>query len=328
MPISVVRFVAYVVGAALVAASCTDTDVADGSRTDDTGVAVEGAQAEPLDGSDDGGFDGELDSDDVDSGGDDGSDDVDCSEEALSGGDEGFAFTSAHRVVDGLLGEVCFGEQDQLLVEAWDALATITPPGQLTDLALFAGFEPDGDAEVDTLAFVNALDVDGNQFQMTVNVPEAEADPDELLLTLAHEFTHVFTATQTQLDRTDEAIDTCDTYFNGEGCYLADSLMMGWIEEFWDGGLIDTVDPFEDSVEDADARCAADEGFFGSYAATSPEEDFAEAFSAYVFRVEPDTAGQADRLDWVDAQPGLFEFGERADAAGLTPLANNFDLCG
>jgi len=329
---SATRIVACALGAALVAASCTDSEVADGGRTDAaaTATAVEDTRSESVDGStgefDGAEFDGsEFDDTDVDGGN---ADDVDCSEESLSGGDDGFAFTSAHRVVDGLLGELCFGEQDALLVEAWDALATITPPDQLTDLALFAGFEPDGDAEADTLAFVNALDVDGNQFQMTVNVVEAEADPDELLLTLAHEFSHVFTATQAQLDRTDEAIDTCDTYFNGEGCYLADSLMMAWIDEFWDGGLIDTVDPFEDSVEDADARCAADAGFFGAYAATSPEEDFAEAFSAYVFRLEPDSAGQAMRLDWIDTQPGLSEFGDRADAAGFTPLANNFDLCG
>lgn len=306
------RVAACLLATAITAAACSDDN--DESRASD-GDRPTGAES--VDGLDDTGVD-------IDAA----IDDIECSEEALSGGDEGFAFTSAHVVVDGELGAVCFGDLDPLLVGAWDDLATIAPPGQLTDLALFAGFEPDGDAEVDTLAFVNALDVDGNQFQMTVNVVEAEADPDELLLTLAHEFTHVFTATQTQLDRSAEAIDACDTYFNGEGCYLADSLMIGWIDEFWDDGLIATMDPFEDSTDDADARCAADEGFFGSYAATSPEEDFAEAFSAYVFRLTPDNRSQQDRLDWIDARAGLSEFRDRADAAGLTPLANTFDLCG
>lgn len=255
-------------------------------------------------------------------------DEVDCTEDALTGGDEGFAFTSAYVIDDGELGELCFGDDDPVIVEAWDSLATITPRGQLADLLLFAGFEPDGDTEADTLAFVNSIDADGSAFQMSVNTVDAVADPDELLLTLAHEFSHVFTATSSQLDRTDEAIDGCATWFNGEGCYLEDSLMLAWIEEFWSGPLLDSVDPIEDSPADADARCDQDEGFFGAYAATNPEEDFAEAFSAFVFELEPVTAGQEDRLDWIASQPGLVEFRDRAVDAGLTPLDNNFVVCG
>lgn len=254
--------------------------------------------------------------------------DDDCSQRALSGDDEQFVFTSAYRIVDGALGERCLGVEDPTTLAAWQALATIAPASQLSDLALFAGFEPDGDDAAETLAFVAALDVDGSQFQMAVNTVEADVDYDELLLTLAHEFSHVFASTPAQLDRTDEAIEECATYFNGEGCYLPDSLILAWIEAFWDDALLGTVDPFEDSPDAAEARCAADAGFFGSYAATNPEEDFAEAFSAFVFRLEPDTEGQADRLAWIADQPGLEEFRARADAAGMTPLANNFEICG
>lgn len=254
--------------------------------------------------------------------------DVDCSQEALHGGDEEFVFTSAYVVVDGELGELCFGDDDDTIVDAWEALATITPEGQLGDLLLFGGFEPDGEVAAETLAFVNSIDSDGSGFQLSINTVDAIADPDELLLTLAHEFTHVFTATPDQLDRTDEAIDDCETYFNGDGCYLADSLMFDWIGEFWDPDVLATVDPLEESVDDADARCADDDGFFGPYAASNPEEDFAEAFSAFVFDLDPATDGQADRLEWIAAQPGLVEFRDRAEVAGWTPLANNFDVCG
>ena len=163
---------------------------------------------------------------------------------------------------------------------------------------------------------------------MSINTIDAAADPDELLLTIAHEFSHVFTATADQLDRSDEAIDDCVTYFNGEGCYLDDSLMAAWIVEFWDPEVLAGVDPAEESVDDADARCADDDGFFGPYAATNPEEDFAEAFSAFVFAVEPATDGQAERLDWIETQPGLVEFRDNAELAGMSPLFNNFDVCG
>mgnify|MGYP001828397822 FL=1 len=254
--------------------------------------------------------------------------DVDCSQEALQSGDEESVFTSAYIVVDGVLAELCFGDDDETILDAWDSLATITPDGQLGDLVLFGGFEPDGEVAEETLAFVYPVDSDGSGFQMSNNTVDAVADPDELLLTLAHEFTHVFTATPDQLDRADEAIDDCATYFNGEGCYLADSLMLDWISEFWDADVLATVDPLEESVDDADARCLDDDGFFGPYAASNPEEDFAEAFSAFVFDLTPATDGQTDRLEWISAQPGLVEFRDRAEAAGLTPLANNFDVCG
>lgn len=253
---------------------------------------------------------------------------VDCSETALNDGDEEYVFTSAYRVDDGELGALCFGDADPIVVDAWESLATITPTAQLSDLVLFGGFEPDGPPADETLAFVTVIDSEGSGFQMSINTIDAAADPDELLLTIAHEFSHVFTATADQLDRSDDAIDDCVTYFNGEGCYLDDSLMAAWIVEFWDAEVLAGVDPAEESVDDADARCADDDGFFGPYAATNPEEDFAEAFSAFVFAVEPATDGQAERLDWIETQPGLVEFRDNAELAGMSPLFNNFDICG
>jgi len=252
----------------------------------------------------------------------------DCSLDSLQGGDEEFAFVAAYDVIDGELADVCFGENDPVTADAWEALATIAPASQLADIGLFAGYEPDGEIAAETLAFVSALDVDGTGFLMAVNTLDAAADPDELLLTMAHEFTHVFTATPAQLDRSDEAVDDCGTYVNGEGCYLPDSLLLAWIDEFWTDDLLAGVDVTADDPAAAEDRCLDDDGFFGVYAATNPEEDFAEAFSAFVFDVEPATDGQAERLDWIAAQPGLVEFRDSAVAAGMTPLSNDFDVCG
>ncbi len=128
-------------------------------------------------------------------------DDVDCSADALNNGNEEFVFTSAFVVDDGQLGELCFGVEDATIVEAWDALAAIAPQSQLGDLTLFGGFEPDGGEADETMAFVNVIDVDGNSFQMSINTDEAVADPDELLLTLAHEFTHVLRFAAARMDR-------------------------------------------------------------------------------------------------------------------------------
>jgi len=253
--------------------------------------------------------------------------DIDCSEDGL-GEDGTVDFTVAHYVIDGNLGAVCFGDVNEQLVAAWQTLATITPPDQLRDLGLFGGFESLEGGDETTLAFVNTLDDAGSLFQMSINLPAGEDDPDELALTMAHEFSHVFTATSPQIDRFSDP-DACDTFFNGEGCYLPGSVMAEWISLFWGGGLIDQIDPYEEATGAAgEQRCALDAGFFGPYAASNPEEDFAEAFSAYVFQLEPDSPEQQQRLDWIDNQPGLAEFRDRAVQAGLGPLPNLFDYCG
>ena len=251
-----------------------------------------------------------------------------CDEESL-GTDGDIEFTTARYVVDGALGEVCFGGDDPALTSAWEDLSTITPPEQLDQLALFGGFASAEDGQDETLAFVNVLTDDGEFFQMSVNLGAFDADPDEATLTMAHEFSHVFTQAPGQLDRTVVDPEDCGTYFNGEGCYLPDSLMARWVADFWDPSELASIDPMDEpGVEDGAGRCADDPGFFGSYAATTPEEDFAEAFSAYVFRLAPENQEQQVRLDWFAAESTMAEYRERATAAGIGPLENNFDLCG
>jgi hypothetical protein len=258
----------------------------------------------------------------------DGQVDVDCSPEAL-GEDELTEFTTAHLVVDGALGERCLGEADNTLLDAWDLLSTITPSQQLADLELFTAFRSGEDGDEVTLAFVTAVDDEGTTFQMSVNVEAFAEDLEQAQLTMAHEFAHVFTSTPTQVDRSFEAADTCDTYYNGESCFLPDSLIAQWVEEFWGASLIAELDSGgEPTIADGQDRCDRDPGFFGAYAASDPEEDFAEAFSAYVFDVPSAHPAQQRRLDWIADQPGLAEFRERAVDAGLAPVEFEFDPCG
>jgi hypothetical protein len=254
-------------------------------------------------------------------------DDVDCSEEGV-GSDFETEFLAAHFVVDGNLGGLCLGEEDPTLIRAWELLAAITPGGQLNDLALFGGFIEGAEGDEVTLAFVNALDDDGSIYQMSVNLDAADEDPNEFQLTMAHEFSHVFTGLPSELDRF-AGPDSCATYYNGEGCYTEDSLMAEWVATFWGDGLINEIDPeAAPSGEQGQERCDLNPGFFGAYAASNPEEDFAEAFSAFVFRLPVDSADLQAKMEWFARQPGLVEFQDRAWAAGLGPLANNFDPCG
>ena len=316
----------------LLLAGCASDDGA----IDDSDVAVE-AQPDQDDDDEfdeDGTFDaGEFDDESFDDGAAAQIDlslernDVDCAADDLDPTGT-TPFTDAHYVVDGVLGALCLGDGDDTLTQAWNVLATITPRLQLADLALFGAFTGDDEDEV-TLAFVNSLDADGTQFQMSVNLESYRDDANEALLTMAHEFSHVFTALPSQLDRSEESAENCSTYDNGEGCFEEDSLMAQWIAQFWGDGLIDEIDPNVEAFgADGEDRCDANPGFLGAYAASNPEEDFAESFSAFVFGLDVETPELQAKLDWMAEQPGLVEFRDRAAAADFDEVQNNFERCG
>ena len=251
---------------------------------------------------------------------------VSCEPEDL-GQDDTISIVTAYYVVDGELGDTCLGEADATVENAWQILADLTPAEQLNDLALFVGFQSSEAEDEVTLAYVNSVD-DNSLFQMSVNVAEADIDDSELALTLAHEFSHVFTATSPELDRDAES-DSCATYWSGDGCYVEGGVIASWIDEFWRPDLIEQVDPnAEATVADGQERCDLHPQFFGAYAATNPEEDFAEAFSAFVLRVPAMSDDQQSKLDWIAGKPGLAEFRDRAAAAGYGPLDHSFDRCG
>jgi len=253
--------------------------------------------------------------------------DVVCSAYEL-GEDDVTEIVSGHYVVDGNLGAVCFGEEVDTVVAAFEELAAITPPLQMRDLSLFGGFRWQGNEDEETLAYVTTMEDDDTQFVLMVGIDSFDADRATARLTMAHEFAHVITQTELELDRF-IFDDECSTYYNGLGCFDEDSLMWAWMTEFWDPDVLAALDPEHDPlVSDGDERCSLDDSYFGAYAASNPEEDFAEAFSAFVYGLEAETPGQQQKLDWLADQPGLAEFRERADAAGLTPQPNTFDICG
>ncbi len=254
--------------------------------------------------------------------------DVDCTAEGL-GADDKTTFVTAHLVVDGKLGRLCLGKQDKTLLEAWDLLTTLTPPDRLKDLALFVGFKPGKQAKADdpTYAFVNAIDDAGTLFQMSVNLPEAANDRQEFKLTMAHEFSHVITTAASQLDR-NAVSGSCSTFRDSDGCFVPTSYIADWVTKFWGDGLAQQVDPqAEPSVDIGEPRCKANPTFLNAYAASHPEEDFAESFAAFVFAI-PLPPSLQPKMDYFASHPELAVFRSRAESAKLAPLTDTFDHCG
>lgn len=239
-----------------------------------------------------------------------------------------------YQVDDGQLGSVCFGEPLAVVEESWLSLSEIAPPGQLEPLDLFAGYEATGSG--DTVAFAaplptsgdgDAEDELGSGFVIAVDLAASEADDQELLVTMAHEISHVFTQSSSELDRSVDPSE-CATFYNGLGCFTDDAFLTAWINQFWTVDELASL-PADGSTDDAggDERCAIDASYIGSYGASHPEEDFAESFAAYVFDIEV-TAEAQPRIDFFEQYPELVAFRDRAAAANLDQLSYTFDRCG
>ncbi len=245
-----------------------------------------------------------------------------CDAESI--GEDSGAIVSAIAVDDGDLVGQCLGETDERLVAAWEELTAIAPLDELADVDIIAGFdEPDGD----TLAFAGMLGDTNDSFVVAVNLASAADDPEELRLTLAHEMSHVFAQTPDQLD-IDLDPSECDTFHNGNGCFYGDAYVTLWIEAFWTQEQLDSMpDPTATDEEGGEDRCTLVPSFLGTYAATHPEEDLAESFSAFVFSLPVPDAVQP-KLDFFEDYPELVAFRELVESEGVPTPPNNFDECG
>ena len=86
-------------------------------------------------------------------------------------------------------------------------------------------------------------------------------------------------------------------------------------------------DPTATDEEGGEDRCTLDPSFLGTYAASHPEEDLAESFSAFVFSLPVPEAVQP-KLDFFEDYPELVAFRDLVEAEGVPTPPNNFDECG
>ncbi|MEL6892944.1 MAG: hypothetical protein AAFP84_15230 [Actinomycetota bacterium] len=242
---------------------------------------------------------------------------------------DGFV-TAMHFVVGGDLQPACFaagGADDPRLLDAWDAITTVTPRELYDDVSLLAGYE--GCDDCDTLAFVITLDEDASFFLLAVDVQAADQRPDELRLTMLHELSHVITQHPgTQLDATATGPEDCDTYFNGNGCFRPGAHILDWIDRFWSDGALAELPEDGSALADDVAldACHRTGDFVNAYAATHPEEDFAEMFSAYVFDVDLSPAFD-EKLSFFDEVPEFAEIRRAAIEAGVAGIEADLEGC-
>ena len=108
----------------------------------------------------------------------------------------------------------------------------------------------------------------------------------ELSYTIIHEFAHVLTLNNTQLNSRKTEND-CQNFFPGEGCANGGSYINALYQNFWK----DIHDEFLDTGDDESKKQAFYEKyqdrFVTQYASTNPGEDIAECFTHFVIFDKP-----------------------------------------
>jgi len=185
----------------------------------------------------------------------------------------------------------------------WAYFANMIPAGHREDVVKFVVFTDGVDG---AMAAVDQDTDDPTDWVLSVDIADA-ADPKELTYTFVHEFGHLLTLddSQVQIDPKlfyqpddealyEQAAQACANYFPGEGCSLPSSYINAFVGRFW----ADIYDEWLDieTIEDDDAYYGALEDFYykyedvfvTDYAATNPEEDIAESWAYFVLKAKPD----------------------------------------
>lgn len=172
--------------------------------------------------------------------------------------------------------------------ELWAYFARLIPAdarGMVTQFGI-ASDGPDG-----TMAWVEPLSEDDLSQWMLVVDPADAAKPEELTFTLIHEYGHLLTLNQTQLDVN---AASCSTYYPQEGCSYENAYVNSFYEKFWVNMLpelqeIETEQDEDRYYDQLDAFYQKyEDQFVSDYAATNLEEDMAESWAFFVLNQKPD----------------------------------------
>ena len=118
-------------------------------------------------------------------------------------------------------------------------------------------------------------------------------DPQDFTYTLVHEFAHLLTLNESQVDYSVFYEDECSTHLLSEGCLYKEAYFAKYFSEFWEGDMYDEWYMFVDGESEDNVELFYNDytdEFVTEYAATDPTEDIAESFAHFVLLDMPTQA--------------------------------------
>ena len=166
--------------------------------------------------------------------------------------------------------------------EIWELIKKIVPENYMSKIGEFVIYWGDADG---SSGYVTENSADLSVWKMGIAIDYAyeggfNADG-ELAYTIIHEFGHILTLDNTQVDAS-VSENNCQNFFTGEGCAKTNSYINQLQTRFW----ADIWSEFEKARESEsgmqDFYSKHRDRFVTQYAATNPGEDIAEVFATFV----------------------------------------------
>ena len=184
----------------------------------------------------------------------------------------------------------------------WHYYAAIIPQ-EARDMLV--GYKVVSDGQGGSLAMVEQAPDDPTEWLLSVDIADTK-DLRDLTYTLIHEYGHLLTLNENQLDIDENvffnyddddiyyaAEESCATYFPGEGCAKSNAYIYLFYRDFW-AGFYDEWSEIQYIEDDDDYYDALDnfyykyeDQFVTDYAATNVGEDIAESWTFFIISEKP-----------------------------------------
>jgi len=221
-----------------------------------------------------------------------------------------------YHVKTGALGAFVSGTNKSQYRDVWTFYTQLVPQGERKGITIYAIFAPKGDSK-DKAGYVT-LNGDKSSWILAVN-PDAPGGRWEQADTLVHETMHTLSigGTQTDLTATHCSVDLGSAV----GCPKPNSYLEAYIKRFWTPLISQWEQAQKNKTLEAFYKQHASE-FTRDYAATSPSEDIAESFAAYVLNTPNVPPGVVAKEKFFENYPPLVAiktYAQQHGAKGLQP---------
>lgn len=182
------------------------------------------------------------------------------------------------------------GDVPQVVLDVWNDFTVIASEETINQyVSSLRAYHDEDDLSA---AYVQTDENDYTKWVVAFNIADYDQDSSkdkkQFHQTLVHEFAHILTLNEDQLDLTTPAVQ-CGIYYVGEGCLYVNSYLAEFVEEFWEDEDFDHAEDYLDE-DDEDKRDEMLQEFFDenedeyvtAYATSHPAEDIAESFALYV----------------------------------------------
>lgn len=173
--------------------------------------------------------------------------------------------------------------------EIWELVKKIVPKNQRTKMTQFLIYNGSTSGSA---GFVTQIKQDLSEWKMGIAINFAYQGGfnanGEVAYTIIHEFGHILTLNNTQLDASITSTN-CSNYFPGEGCAKSNAYINELYQQYWK----DIWDEYQKAKENQSSQQAFykkyQSRFVTRYASTNPGEDIAEVFATFVTRKDKPT---------------------------------------